>query len=129
MLRRSFLATSGAIATAQLTAWPAHAQQAHIKGAGDVLMRRAFELWNEAGREATGVRMNYDAIGSNEGLAQIDNRQVDFAATVSPLSPPRLRERRLLQFPSMICPVVFAVNLPGVANNQLKLTGEAIADI
>lgn len=43
LLRRSFLATSGAIATAQLTAWPAHAQQAHIKGAGDVLMRRAFE--------------------------------------------------------------------------------------
>ena len=78
---------------------------------------------------ATGVRMAYDAIGSTEGLAAAVNRQVDFGAVVTPLSPARLRERNLLQFPSMICPVVFAANLPGVAPGQLKLTGENVADL
>lgn len=129
MRRRSFLAASGAIAGLHLAGQPAFSQQPQAKGAGDILMRRAFEAWNEAAGAATGVRMAYNAIGSNEGLAAVVNRQVDFAATVAPLSPGRLRERNLLQFPSMICPVVFAVNLPGVASNQLKLTGENIADL
>jgi phosphate transport system substrate-binding protein len=73
--------------------------------------------------------MEYEAIGSHEGLAQVVSRQVDFAATASPLSAPRLRERNLLQFPCMICPVAFVVDLPGLAKDQLRLTGETIADL
>lgn len=84
MRRRSFLAASGAVASAHLAGRPASSQQAQIKGAGDHLMRRCFEAWNEPGRSDTGVRMAYDAVGSNEGLAAVVNRQVDFAATVSP---------------------------------------------
>lgn len=130
MRRRSLLAASAAaIAGAHLAGRPAFSQQAKIKGAGDILMRRAFDAWNEAGGTAAGVRMEYDAVGSAEGLAAVASRQVDFGATVTPLSPARLKERGLLQFPSMICPIVFATNLPGVANHQLKLSGEAIADL
>ena len=129
MFRRSLLAATGAVAAGQLASRSTFAQPTQIKGAGDILMRQVFQAWNEAGSGATGVSMAYDPVGSNEGLAQIVAGQVDFAATVSPLSPARLRERDLLQFPCMICPVVFAVNLPGVSNGQLKLTGDAIAEL
>ena len=54
---------------------------------------------------------------------------VDFAGTVAPTSLGRLREKGLTQFPSIVGPVVFTVNLPGVENNQLRLTGDCIADL
>jgi phosphate transport system substrate-binding protein len=129
--RRSFLVASGALAAAgaHLGGRPALAQQAQIKGAGASFARPVLAAWGDAAKGPTGVQMTYDPAGSNDGIAKVVTREVDFATTASPMSAARLRDRHLIQFPSMLGPVVFTANLPGVAVNELKLTGEVIADL
>jgi phosphate transport system substrate-binding protein len=128
--RRCFLLASGAfVAGAQLTGRPARAQQAQVKGAGASFPRQVLAAWSDAAKGPTGVQLSYDPAGTNDGIAKVVNREVDFATTAAPMSPGRLRDRQLIQFPSMLGPVVFTANLPGVAVNELKLTGEAIAEL
>ncbi len=130
MQRRSFLAASGAaVASAHLFGRSALAQQAQVKGAGASFPRPVLAAWGEAAKSPIGVQVSYDAAGSNDGIAKVVNREVDFATTASPMSAGRLRDRHLVQFPSMLGPVVFTANLPGVAVKDLKLTGEAVADL
>ena len=129
MHRRSFLAASGAIAGAHLLGRPASAQQPQVKGAGATFPRQVLGAWGEAAKAPTGVQMSYDAAGSNDGIAKVANGEVDFATTSTAMSAGRLRDRHLIQFPSVVGPVVFTANLPGVAANELKLTGETIAEL
>jgi phosphate transport system substrate-binding protein len=127
--RRSFLAASGVIAGAHLLGRPAFAQQAQVKGAGATFPRQTLAAWGEAAKGPLGLQMSYDAAGSNDGIAKVVSREVEFATTSSPMSAGRLRDRHLVQFPSMLGSVVFTANLPGVAVNELKLSGETIADL
>ena len=129
MNRRSVLAASATLAGAGLFGRSAFAQQTQIKGCGATFPRQVFEAWSEAGVGPTGIKMAYEGISSGEGLSKVADRVVDFAATVAPTSVGRLREKGLMQFPSMVGPVVFIVNLPGVAKDQLRLTGDCIADL
>lgn len=129
MLRRSFLAASGAIAGAHLLGRPAAASQAQVKGAGAGFSVQGLAAWNEAAKAPTGVQVGYDATGANDGIAKVVNGEVDFATTAVVMSASRLRNLRLVQFPSMLGAVVFTANLPGVAVSELKLTGETLADL
>jgi phosphate transport system substrate-binding protein len=45
------------------------------------------------------------------------------------MDPAKLESGKLLQFPTVMGSVVVIVNLPGLAANQLKLTGPLLADI
>lgn len=108
-------------------AQPAPAQQ--ITGAGATFPAPLYQKWGEAAREAIGVQLNYQSIGSGAGQTQIRNRTVDFGASDAPMAEAQLREANLLQFPSVMGSLVAVVNVPGVAENQLKLTGEVLADI
>jgi phosphate transport system substrate-binding protein len=129
LLRRTLIVASGVMAGAHLLGPRALAQQAQVKGAGASFPRQVLAAWGEAAKGATGIQLSYDAAGSNDGIAKVVSREVDFAATASPMSAARLRDRHLVQFPSMLGPVVFIANLPGVAVADLKLTGETIADL
>ena len=80
-------------------------------------------------RRAIGIELNYQAIGSGGGQNQILNRTVDFGASDAPMDPAKLESGKLLQFPTVMGAVVVIVNMPGVEVNQLKLTGELLADI
>jgi phosphate transport system substrate-binding protein len=68
-------------------------------------------------------------VGSGAGINQINNRTVDFGASDMPVEPDKLAEHKLMQFPTVIGGVDVIVNLPGIAANQLKLTGPVLADI
>lgn len=129
MNRRSALALGLAAAATPLLARPSLAQQAQITGAGATFPRPVYERWGQAAREAIGVQLNYQSIGSGGGINQITNRTVDFGATDAPLAEAQLRERNLLQFPTVMGSVVLIVNLPGVADNALRLTPETVTDI
>jgi phosphate transport system substrate-binding protein len=76
-----------------------------------------------------GVKLNYQAIGSGAGINQINNRTVDFGASDMPVRADDLHTHHLMQFPTVIGGVDVIVNLPGVGANELKLTGELLADI
>ncbi len=118
--------TALAITLAGLT-YAAQAQE--ITGAGSSFAAPIYGKWAEASQDATGVKLNYQAIGSGGGINQINNRTVDFGASDMPVATDQLAEHKLMQFPTVIGGVVMAVNVPGIETNQLKLTGEVLADI
>jgi len=106
----------------------AHAQT-QITGAGSTFAAPIYGKWGEAGSAATGVKLNYQAIGSGAGINQINNRTVDFGASDMPVAADQLAAHKLMQFPTVIGGVDIIVNLPGIKADQLKLTGPILADI
>ncbi len=108
-------------------ALPATAQQ--ITGAGATFPNPVYQKWGEAAQKAINIQLNYQSVGSGAGQTQIKNRTVDFGASDAPMTDAALKEGNLLQFPAVMGAVVAIVNLPGVADNQLKLTGETLADM
>jgi phosphate transport system substrate-binding protein len=88
-----------------------------------------YSKWAEAYNKETGNRLNYQSIGSSGGIRQIRAKTVDFGATDAPLSAADLQKDGFVQFPSVMGGVVPVVNVQGVTNGQLKLTGEVLADI
>jgi phosphate transport system substrate-binding protein len=125
--RTLLLATGTAFAAPAIR--PAFAQQATITGAGATFPRPLYERWSQAARDVIGVTLNYQSIGSGGGINQIAARTVDFGASDAPLTTEQLTERSLLQFPTVLGSVVLSANLPGVADNALRLTPDIVADI
>jgi phosphate transport system substrate-binding protein len=105
----------------------AMAQQ--ITGAGSSFAAPIYSKWGEAASGATGIQLNYQAVGSGAGINQINNRTVDFGASDMPVKPDQLAAHKLMQFPTVIGGVDIIVNLPGIKPNELKLTGPILADI
>ena len=118
--------TAMAIGLASFGAAQADSQ---ITGAGSTFAAPIYAKWGEASAPTTGVKLNYQAIGSGAGINQINNRTVDFGASDMPVAADQLKEHKLMQFPTVIGGVDIIVNLPGVKANDLKLTGELLADI
>ena len=127
MDRRSFLL--GASAALTLPALGAQAQGAQITGAGATFPNPVYQKWAEAARGAIGIQVNYQSVGSGAGINQIRNRTVDFGATDAPLRAEQLTEGNLLQFPTVMGSLVAIVNIPGITDDQLRLTGPILADI
>jgi phosphate transport system substrate-binding protein len=105
------------------------AQAADITGAGATFPAPVYQKWAEAYKKATGVGLNYQAIGSGGGIKQIQAKTVDFGASDKPLKQDVLNEAGLMQFPTVIGGVVPVMNLPGVQPGQIKLSGALLADI
>ena len=124
--RRTALASLAAFAAAPLL--PAMAQTTRVTGAGASFPNPVYQRWGE-GAKAAGIELNYQSVGSGAGINQIRNRTVDFGASDAPLSPQQLAEGNLMQFPTVMGAVVPIVNVPGVADDGLRLTGELLADI
>jgi phosphate transport system substrate-binding protein len=107
----------------------AGAQAQQITGAGSSFGAPIYGKWAEAAAKPTGLKLNYQSIGSGAGINQINNRTVDFGATDMPVKAADLEAHKEMQFPTVIGGVVMVVNIPGVEANQLKLTGELVSEI
>ncbi|MFN9153737.1 MAG: phosphate ABC transporter substrate-binding protein PstS [bacterium] len=121
-----------AAATATLTfvaASAAIAQVTEITGAGATFPAPLYARWAADYNKATGVRMNYQSIGSGGGLRQIRGKTVFFGASDMPLTDEELAKDGLFQFPTVIGGVVPIINIAGLQARQLRLTGEILADI
>jgi phosphate transport system substrate-binding protein len=73
--------------------------------------------------------LDYQAIGSGNGVKQIVSRIVDFGASDEPMSAEELSAKAMPQFPTLIGGIVPVVNIRAVAQGQLKMSGEVLADI
>lgn len=100
-----------------------------IRGAGGSFPALLYTKWAEAYRSKTGVSLNYQAVGSDEGLNQIVDKTVDFGASDIPLKPAELQKAGLMQFPTTIGGVVPVINVEGIPAGALKLDGETLGDI
>ncbi|WP_431283877.1 phosphate ABC transporter substrate-binding protein PstS [Humitalea sp. 24SJ18S-53] len=126
--RRSALFTSAAALAAPSIGF-AQGAAAPVTGAGASFPAPIYQKWAEAARSGISVAVNYQSVGSGAGLAQIRNRTVDFGASDAPMPAAQIAEGKFLQFPTVMGSLVAIVNLPGIADNQLKMTGEILADI
>lgn len=100
-----------------------------ITGAGATFPYPIYAKWAEAYKAKTGIGMNYQSIGSGGGIKQIKAKTVDFGASDKPLKPEDLEKDGLTQFPTVTGAVVPIVNLDGIKDNQIKLSGTVLADI
>jgi phosphate transport system substrate-binding protein len=112
-----------------LGAFSVAAQAQQITGAGSSFAAPIYGKWGDAASSATGIKLNYQAVGSGAGINQINNRTVDFGASDMPVASDQLAAHKLMQFPTVIGGVDIIVNIPGVKANELKLTGAVLADI
>ena len=69
---------------AGLSAAPFLSLAADITGAGATFPFPVYSKWSEAYNEKTGVKLNYQSIGSSGGIKQIKAKTVDFGATDAP---------------------------------------------
>lgn len=100
-----------------------------VTGAGASFPAPVYAKWADAYHKATGVRINYQSVGSGAGIKQIKAKTVDFGASDMPLKDEDLAKDGLLQFPTVMGGVVPVVNIAGLKPGQLKLTGPVLADI
>jgi phosphate transport system substrate-binding protein len=100
-----------------------------VLGAGSTFVHPVLAKWAEAYAAASGVRIDYQAVGSGVGIRQIKSRTVDFGASDAPLRPEELAAAGLIQFPIVVGGVVPVVNVQGIGPGQLRLTGSVLADI
>jgi phosphate transport system substrate-binding protein len=112
-----------------LTAITTSAFATDITGAGATFPYPIYAKWAESYSVKTGVKMNYQSIGSGGGIKQISNKTVDFGASDKPLKPEELEKAGLMQFPTVVGGVVPVVNIPGIADGELRLSGEVLANI
>jgi phosphate transport system substrate-binding protein len=100
-----------------------------ITGAGASFPAPIYSKWAADYNKATGVKVNYQSVGSGAGIKQIDSKTVDFGATDMPLTDDELAKKGQIQFPTVIGGVVPVINIKGINAGQLKLTGQVLGDI
>lgn len=108
-------------------AMPANAQS--VTGAGSTFGAPIYAKWASDYNKITGVKINYQSVGSGAGIQQIDAKTVDFGASDMPLKDEDLAKKGEMQFPTVIGGVIPVVNVKGIAPGQLKLNGQVLGDI
>ncbi|MEY4583842.1 MAG: hypothetical protein RJB10_339, partial [Pseudomonadota bacterium] len=122
-----FILATAAGFTAMTYSFGALAQD--VTGAGASFPAPLYSKWASDYNKATGVKINYQSVGSGAGIKQIDAKTVDFGASDMPLKDDELKSKGLVQFPTVIGGVVPVVNIKGIAPGQLKLNGQVLGDI
>ncbi|MGO8702747.1 MAG: phosphate ABC transporter substrate-binding protein PstS [Candidatus Brocadiia bacterium] len=129
-MRKHLLRLTGAVAfAAAMAASPAKAENLTITGAGATFPYPLYMKWADMYNGLTGMKMNYQSIGSGGGIQQIKSKTVDFGASDAPLTKEELDAAGLMQFPMIIGGVVPVLNVEGIRPGQLKLTGKVLAEI
>ena len=103
--------------------------QTEATGAGASFPAPLYSKWASDYNKATGIKINYQSVGSGAGLKQIEAKTIDFGASDAPLKDEDLQKKGLVQFPTVIGGVIPVVNIQGIKAGELKLTGQVLGDI
>jgi phosphate transport system substrate-binding protein len=119
------LASVAAIVAAQ------DAGGADLTGAGATFPYPIYSKWFSDYAAKTGVKINYQPIGSGGGIRQLSEQTVDFGASDAPMTDAEQSTAKggaILHFPTVLGAVVLTYNVPGLTA-PLRLTGEVVANI
>ena len=99
-----------------------------LTGAGATFPYPIYSKWFDAYEKITGVRINYQSIGSGAGIQQIKSHTIDFGASDAPLSNEEVRSMPapVVHIPTVAGAVVITYNVKGVTAG-LKLTPEIVS--
>jgi phosphate transport system substrate-binding protein len=102
-----------------------------LTGAGATFPYPLYSKWFSDYATKTGVKINYQSIGSGGGIRQLSEQTVDFGASDAPMSDAELAKAKggpVLHIPTALGAVVITYNVAGLSA-PLKLTGDLIAAI
>jgi phosphate transport system substrate-binding protein len=119
------VAAAGVVAAAAIVP----AAGAEISGAGATFPYPIYAKWAEAYRKESGVTVNYQPIGSGDGIRQIQSKEVTFGATDMPLAAGDLGADDLVQFPTVMGGIAVVINVEGIKGAELILDGPTAARI
>lgn len=102
---------------------------AALTGAGSSAAAPVYGAWAREYAKEHGEALSYAPIGSGAGMAKIRAGEVDFGSSDVIAARHELDRDGLVMFPTVITGVVPVVNLPRVAPNALRLSGEVLAKI
>ena len=121
-MRKHLLGLTGAVAfAAAMAASPAKAENLTITGAGATFPYPLYMKWADKYNGLTGMKMNYQSIGSGGGIQQIKSKTVDFGASDAPLTKEELDAAGLMQFPMIIGGVVPVLNVEGIQPGPVEI--------
>lgn len=108
----------------------AAAQGADLTGAGATFPYPIYSKWFADYAAKTGVKINYQSIGSGGGIRQLTEGTVDFGASDAPMSDDEQSKLKtpVLHVPTVLGAVVITYSLPGI-DKALKLNGDVLAKI
>jgi phosphate transport system substrate-binding protein len=104
---------------------------ADLTGAGATFPYPLYSKWFDAYATKSGVKINYQSIGSGGGIRQLSEQTVDFGASDAPMSDAEMAKAKggpVQHIPTALGAVVMVYNLPDLGA-PLKLTGDVIAAI
>src|ERR1051325_10675166 len=100
-----------------------------LTGAGATFPYPLYSKMFSEYNKATGVKINYQSIGSGGGIKQLQSKTVDFGATDAFMTDEDLKASgaEILHIPTCLGAIVLSYNLPDVS--KLKLTPEIVSGI
>ena len=105
--------------------------QGGLTGAGATFPYPIYSKWFSDYAAKTGVKINYQSIGSGGGIRQLSEMTVDFGASDAPMTDAEMTAAKggpILHFPTIMGAVVVTYNLPATVGS-LKLSAPVLADI
>ena len=112
-----------------LTALSLNAHAADLTGAGATFPYPIYAKWAEAYNKETGVKVNYQSVGSGAGVRQFIAGTVDFGATDEPIKPAESAKvsRGVVQIPTVGGTIAVAYNKSDCP--ALQLTQKQLVNI
>ena len=110
------------------------APSVNLTGAGATFPAPLYTKWFDEYNKLTGVKVNYQPIGSGGGISQITEGTVDFGAsdgimTEAQLTKAESKSGPILHIPMTSGSVAIIHNMADIGQGQIKLTGDVLAGI
>jgi phosphate transport system substrate-binding protein len=104
---------------------------AALTGAGATFPNPIYAKWFDLYAKQTGVRINYQSIGSGGGIRQFIEGTVDFGATDGPMSDEQIQQAQgnVVHLPTVLGAVVLTYNLPALKGARVNLDAATVAAI
>ncbi len=101
-----------------------------LLGAGSTFINPLFSKLFSVYHDSTGLKVNYQSIGSGGGILQLINKTVDFGASDAPLNEEQTQKMgaEVLHIPMCSGAVVISYNLPSI-KDTLKFTPDILSAI
>ncbi|MEO8194583.1 MAG: phosphate ABC transporter substrate-binding protein PstS [Gemmatimonadales bacterium] len=101
-----------------------------LTGAGATFPYPLYSKWFADYAALTGVKINYQSIGSGGGIRQLSEGTVDFGASDSPMKDEEIAKAKgpVMHFPTVLGAVAVTYNLPELSA-PLLLSGAVLADV
>jgi phosphate transport system substrate-binding protein len=125
------VACGGGAKRPETTKTPATNGGVDLTGAGATFPYPIYSKWFSDYATKTGVKINYQSIGSGGGVRQFSEQTVDFGASDAPMTDEDIAKAKggpVLHVPTVLGADVITYNLPEV-KQPLKLTGDLVAEV